>query len=151
MVLVLRKYRVHLLRRRSIIKIIPPDRGQDCHGSGAYLASRGSRTHNGVDKACLVGSVVLSCSVGLVTKIGIVYSDPEKARFRYVQVTNPLGYNMRFFYLDPCVSVGDEIGRDQPLGTVQELPYEGITPHFHFEVKKDGKYIDPNKFLESFS
>ena len=132
-----------------MIKIIPPDRGQDVHGSGAYLASRGSRTHNGVDKACLVGSVVLSCSVGLVTKIGIVYSDPEKTRFRYVQVTNPLGYDLRFFYLDPLVSVGDEIGRDQPLGTVQELPYGGITPHFHFEVKKDGKYIDPNKFLAS--
>lgn len=136
-----------------MIKTIAPERTTDSHGSGAWQASRGSRKHNGTDCAVYSGSIVLSATVGMVTKIGRPYYDAEdtsKNHFRYVQVTTPLGYEIRYFYIEPCVGLGDHISLDQPLGVAQDLTkvYNGITPHVHIGVKKDGKYIDPGVYFK---
>lgn len=136
-----------------MIKVITPQRTSDRHGSGAWQASRGNRRHNGVDYAVYPGSVVLSATVGIVTKIGRPYYDAintEKNYFRYVEVTTPLGYRIRYFYVEPCVGVDDHISVDQPLGVAQDLTkvYTGITPHVHIGVKKDGKYINPEVYFK---
>jgi hypothetical protein len=41
-----------------MITIIPPIRGFDKYGSGAFGASRGGRPHKGDDIACYKGSAV---------------------------------------------------------------------------------------------
>jgi len=122
-----------------------PVRGEDVQGSGAYGAPRGSRTHNGIDFACYPGTVVLPLFPGEVTKLGYPYAD--KLEFRYVQITDIWGNDHRYFYVDPCVVVGQKVSVHDPIGETQELPYEGITQHFHWEVKKDGKHIDPRPLL----
>lgn len=131
--------------------IIPPIRQNDSHGSGAFGASRGGRTHNGVDIACYAGSRILSMTEGVVTKFGYPYnpSHPKKGHYRYVEVTHD-GLRYRYFYVSPTVSVGDEIKRGDQLGIAQGLLklYPGITDHVHFEIKqKDGRYVDPTDLV----
>ena len=124
-----------------------PVRGCDSKGCGHWGAPRGSREHRGIDYACEAGTVILPNITGQVTKIGYTYSDDLS--FRYVQVTDQLGFDHRYFYLNPFVNMGDIVKKDTtPLGSVQtlKLRYEGITDHCHYEIKKDGSYFNPEEF-----
>lgn len=135
---------------RLLIK--PPLRGHDKHGAGHFGAPRGDHAHKGIDMDCSKGSEVLSVSDGRVTKIGYPYPpiDPLKGHLRYVQVTDPKGYDLRYFYVSATVEVGDIVSELDSLGITQGLTdvYPGITDHYHFEVKKDGEYINPNEYLK---
>jgi len=127
---------------------ILPTRGADAHGSGEWGASRGSRVHRGVDFSCFAGTKICSPVNGECTKLGYPYSDDLS--FRYVEVTDESDKQHRFFYLSPIVAVGDSILIYQPIGEVQDLErrYPGITPHCHYEIKRDGNYLNP--LLEGF-
>lgn len=127
----------------------PPVRGNDIFGSGHYLAPRGTRIHKGVDFEVCIGTRILAVKSGVVTKIGRPYANPDKAHYRYVQVTDGDGFDTRYFYINPVVTVGDKIADRQELGKVQSLQatYPGITDHCHFEVKKNGHFINPWFYL----
>ena len=119
----------------------------DSQGCGHYGASRGSRTHNGVDLACMAGTLVGSPVSGMVSKIGYPYADDLS--FRYVEVESQ-GYAFRMFYVDPLVTEGQQVNRGDILGACQSLMqrYPGITDHVHFEIKDDhGDYVDPTPVL----
>lgn len=148
-----------------MIKILAVERGSDKHGSGAFGASRGDRIHKGIDYACYPGSRCLSVTCGKVTKIGYPYSqeDPKigwpkwkvkkhnlKKAMRYVQITDSKDYHLRYMYLDPTVILGQEVKVDDILGITQDLitVYPGMTGHVHFDVKKDGEYINPNDYFD---
>lgn len=135
-----------------LLTIHPPERATDAQGSGAYGAPRGARTHNGIDLACYPGSAICAIRPGSVTKIGYPYqpNDPDKSHFRYVQITDPAGYRLRYFYVTPCVNINDVIHVGQIIGYTQRLSdvYPGITDHVHFEVMRNpGEYLDPRNFL----
>lgn len=137
---------------QAMILIEPPQRGTDKHGSGAYKASRGSRTHNGIDIACYKGSIILSPNAGIVTKIGYPYSpdNAKKGHLRYVQVTEMGKYRCRYFYVDPSVRLGQDIRPGDELGVSQGLLeiYPGITDHIHYEVFYGKEVVDPNTYLD---
>ncbi len=132
-----------------------PVRGTDRWGSGHYGASRGDHKHRGIDFACYPESEVLSIAEGYVSKLGFPYNpdDEKKGGFRYVEVTDRLGYRLRYFYVDPLVVMGQSISRGQILGVSQSLqnPYPGITDHVHFEVKNISGYTSPVEYLEKFN
>lgn len=131
-----------------MIKIIPPIRTTDDHGSGAYHAPRSYGKHNGVDVAILPRSAVLSSTIGTVTKLGYMYNDDLS--YRYVRIVTPLGYTISYCYVLPSVDVGDEVSVDQVIGTVQDIGarYKGITPHIHLSVKNpSGEYINPELYF----
>ena len=124
-------------------------REQDSWGNGHYGASRGGRTHNGVDLVCEPDDPFLSPLTGLVTKVGYPYADPERRYIRYVQITSN-GHSFRFFYLNPLVKVGDTVIKGDVIGTVISLQrfYPKITEHVHFEIKdKEGNFIDPTPYV----
>lgn len=125
-----------------------PIRQHDAHGSGAYLARRGkTRKHKGIDYAAWPKTKICSHVFGTVTKLGYCYGDD--LTYRYVQITDDNDIDFRFFYLNPLVKPDDKVKAGTIIGEVQDLRdrYEGITPHFHFEVKKDGMHLDPRDFL----
>lgn len=128
--------------------IIPPVRKSDKWGQGHYGASRGKRTHRGVDLACYPGSKILSPVTGVFTKYGFPYGDDLS--YRYVQITDIDGRDHRFFYVDTHMSIGAEVQAGEYIGKVQNLGgrYEGITEHIHYEVKHEGKHIDPMAFID---
>jgi murein DD-endopeptidase MepM/ murein hydrolase activator NlpD len=130
-----------------MFKLAPPDRGTDGYGSGHYGAPRGNHRHKGIDKLAVPGSRLYAVSAGKVTKLGYAYSDDLS--YRYVQVSDAFGRDIRYFYIEPLVEVGDLVDETTVLGTVQDLTprYPGIGNHFHFEVRLDGEYLNPNDFL----
>ncbi len=133
-----------------MINIIPPPRITDKYGEGHYLASRGSRLHNGIDLACYKDSIILSASKGWVSKLGYPYNpnDEIKGHLRYVQITFD-ELDFRYFYVLPLVKVGDVVDIGDPIGTAQGLVdiYPGITDHVHVEIKRNGQFINPGDIL----
>ena len=121
-------------------------RKQDSYGSGEFEAPRGGHKHRGIDFSINVHAV----SSGEITKLGYPYSDDLS--YRYVQITDVNGYDVRYFYIEPNVKVGDKIHAGAIIGQMQDLGkrYPGITPHWHFEVKdKNGNIVNPHDYLES--
>jgi murein DD-endopeptidase MepM/ murein hydrolase activator NlpD len=115
-------------------------RPNDKFGSGKFGASRGKRTHNGIDLA----AQVLALKSGTVTKIGYPYGDD--LFFRYVQITDEEGIDWRYFYVQPTIKKGSYIEKGQAIGVMQctGKRYPEITPHVHLEIKKDGQFLEPD-------
>ena len=129
-----------------MIKILPQTRGRDEHGAGYFGASRGHRIHRGVDFAAKEGEFVRSFLGGRVSKLGFPYESNQV--LRYVEIVGLDGNRLRYFYVFPSVILGQEIEKEQVIGTVQLLPYSGITAHYHFEVKTPSdEYLDPIRYL----
>ena len=127
-----------------MITAILPLRDTDSHGSGAYGAPRGSRTHKGLDYAVPPGALILAPVTGTVTKLGYPYADDHS--FRYVEVTDLGGTQYRYFYVQPLAYVGAVVRASLDLiGFAQDLTsrYPGITNHIHFEAKRGREYLDP--------
>ena len=115
----------------------------DGYGCGHFGALRGDRNHNGVDVVFAPGELVTSPVFGEVTKIGYPYADDLS--YRYVQITSNK-YDFRLFYVDPSVKVGDIVPFGAVVGSAQDSTTRygsRMTNHVHFEIKKDGSYIDP--------
>jgi len=128
------------------MRVLSPQRYVDCYGAGHYGASRGSRTHNGVDYACYPCSKVYSPVYGEVTKLGYPYRDDLS--FRYVQITTNKGYKVRVFYIEPFLALGDHVDVNTVIGESQLLGdrYPDITEHVHLEVKDpDGRFVNPKE------
>lgn len=128
-------------------------RGTDDHGGGHYDAPRGSRRHKGIDLVCVGGTLILAASDGIVTRCnGIVYADPEKSSWRYVQVTDGDGVQCRYMYVKQwTIQKGQQIKRGDVIGAAQgiETLYARITPHIHFETRLDSKtYLNPMDYLK---
>lgn len=129
-------------------------RGQDVHGNGEYGAGRGSRKHKGIDLVCEGGTMIMSACDGVVTRTqGIVYSDPAKSNWHYVEVIDKDGVFNRYFYVQQWeIERGQHILKGEPIGVAQgiEGQYPGITPHIHYEVRKSrSNYLDPVEYLEA--
>ena len=132
-------------------------RQPDDYGEGHYGASRGSRTHKGIDFCAVPNQLVCSHIDGIVSKLGYPYVDDLS--FRYVEITTASGFSHRFFYVEPDpllhlndeVKVGEVIGKCQDSGIRYNKNGKTITNHVHYEVVtyEDGKkvYHDPNGFI----
>lgn len=124
-------------------------RGQDIHGSGVWLASRGNRFHKGEDIVCESEEDIKSLTDGFVSKIGYPYnpSNELKGHLRYVEITDKHKSKIRYFYVKASVERGESIAKGDVIGSSQGLEkiYPGITQHFHLEVIS---YIQPSKYLE---
>lgn len=123
------------------------ERKCDGHGCGHFGASRGTRTHKGVDLNCKPLTLVYSPVAGTVTKIGYPYSDDLS--YRYVEISDQ-GYAFRVFYVEPQVEKGQKVSKNTVIGEAQDLRsrYTGITNHVHLEIKNaDGEYIDPTPVM----
>lgn len=135
-----------LIRQRRIDgeDVVLPVR-DDPAGSGDFGASRGDRIHEGIDFVCEPGVRVLSPVAGEVTKVGYAYADDLS--WRYVEVTCPRGYAHRVFYVAPAVYPGCRVTTETALGMAQDItaryPESGMTPHVHYEVRREGEAVDP--------
>ena len=103
--------------------------------------------HNGIDFLAEEGTAVVAINDGKVTAItndfGMGYT---------VEITHEDGYVSYYSSLgeDVVVSVGDEVECGQTIGCVANTAtYENLEgSHLHFELKKDGKYVNPREVLE---
>lgn len=101
------------------------------------------RLHAGVDIAAPRGSPVVATTDGIVSKTGV---SPTYGRF--VEVAHGSGLTSVYAHLSGTVS-GVEPGL--PVGEGEKIALVGSSgrstgPHLHFELRKDGKPLDPDRF-----
>jgi len=116
-------------------------------GSGEFGASRkGGRTHMGLDIIAEVGTPVMAAKSGRVT-IGEVPGGMGK----FVRITHPGDLITVYGHLSKVnVRDGQKVRQGQVIGGVGKTGnanHPSIKSHLHFEIRKDGKPVDPIKYL----
>jgi len=98
--------------------------------------------HEGVDFAGKEGSGIVSVGAGVVTWAG--------ERYGYgllVEVNHGDGYTTRYAHAKTVdVKVGDIIKKGQVIGTMGSSG-RSTGPHVHFEVRLNGKAVDPSRYI----
>lgn len=99
------------------------------------------RTHNGIDIKADAGAEVVSVAAGTV--IG-VRNDPLWGYVVEVEHADGLVSIYCGLAKNVAVKEGDPVKTGAKLGVVDYIPSESKLPaHLHFELKKDGKWVDP--------
>lgn len=98
--------------------------------------------HPGFDLAAKTGTPVGAAAGGKITHAG-----PAGTYGNLVIVQHDNGYETRYAHLSAVtVKVGDKVDAGQQVGNVGTTGYS-TGPHLHFEVRHDGKTIDPEPLL----
>ena len=98
------------------------------------------RTHMGIDYSAPIGTPIFSVATGKVVHLGysgafgnlIILEHPGNYRTYYAHLSN---YNSE-------LEVGNEVRRGLEIGYVGSTG-RSTGPHLHFELRKDGIYVDP--------
>jgi len=98
--------------------------------------------HKGVDIANRFGAPVLAASRGVVVYAG------KMADYGYlVEIEHGYGYRTRYGHMSAVhVAVGDIVDANQMVGRVGSSG-RSTGPHLHYEVRRNGKALNPAKFL----
>lgn len=98
--------------------------------------------HGGFDLAAKTGTPVGAAAAGTVTHAG-----PAGTYGNLVIVEHANGYSTRYAHLSKVgVQKGQHVEPHTHVGDVGSTGYS-TGPHLHFEVRKDGKAIDPEPLL----
>lgn len=98
------------------------------------------RTHMGIDYAAPIGTPVFSVATGKVAHIG--YSG---AFGNLIILEHPGNYHTYYAHLSSYnveLELGNEVRRGFEIGSVGSTG-RSTGPHLHFELRKDGIYVDP--------
>lgn len=99
-------------------------------------------THPGVDLAAKMGTPVAAASGGTVTHAG-----PAGTYGNLVMIKHDNGFETRYAHLSAVdVKAGQRVEAGELVGKVGSTGYS-MGPHLHFEVRKDGKTLDPEPLL----
>ena len=94
--------------------------------------------HPGVDIALAIGTPVRAAGGGTVSQAG---ADAEYGRF--VLIAHPDGLESMYGHLDRVlVSTGATVGAGDVVG-LSGNSGRSTAPHLHFEVRRDGRHVDP--------
>lgn len=106
---------------------------------------RGSRPHHGIDYGMLRSLAIRSASAGEVTGVG--YLSTYEGYGLVVVVELGDGHTLLYSHLSrAAVEVGDTVAPGDPIGTA------GCTgvcygTHLHFELRRNGRPIDPAPYI----
>jgi murein DD-endopeptidase MepM/ murein hydrolase activator NlpD len=100
------------------------------------------RFHTGVDVAAQEGSPVLAAAPGVVRRVG-----PRGGYGNAVEIDNGNGISTLYGHASTLtVKEGDSVKAGDPVALVGHTG-RATGSHLHFEVRKDGKPIDPQSTL----
>ncbi len=100
--------------------------------------------HHGVDIRAETGTPVIAPAAGKV-----VEAQFHKMKGNYVVLQHDETYTTRYYHLDGfTVEAGQEIPKGMVIGHVGN---SGVSkaPHLHYEVRKEGKAVDPMDYMTS--
>ncbi len=94
--------------------------------------------HYGADLAASSGTAVVSAGEGTISETGY-----GSINGNYIIVSHPGGFATHYAHLLSIeVTEGQQISCGQQIGKVGSTGYS-TGPHLHFEIRKDGKVLDP--------
>ena len=125
-----------------------PVEGQHTSGFGMRMhpIDHEERLHSGMDIAAPTGTPIQAAAAGQV-----VFSGTQAGYGNVVVIQHAEGYSTLYAHnTDNLVSVGTTVSQGQPIATVGSTG-RSTGPHLHFEVRKDGKQLDPAQFFAAGS
>lgn len=100
--------------------------------------------HQGVDLAGKEGSDILAVAAGVVT-----WSGPRSGYGNMVEISHGNGYITRYGHnKENLVKAGDVVEKGQVIALLGSSG-RSTGPHLHFEVLKNGRGVDPSKYLRA--
>jgi murein DD-endopeptidase MepM/ murein hydrolase activator NlpD len=100
--------------------------------------------HKGIDVAGKEGSVILAVGDGVVT-----FAGNRKGYGNLVELDHGNGYATRYAHnQDHLVSIGETVRKGQPVALMGSTG-RSTGPHVHVEVLRDGKQVNPAKYLKN--
>ena len=100
--------------------------------------------HKGIDFAAKAGSDVIAVAGGVVT-----IAKAKKGYGHLVEINHGTGYATRYGHNRKLlVKLGDAVKRGQVIAEVGSTG-RSTGPHVHFEVRRNGKAINPRRFLRA--
>ncbi|MFP4697074.1 MAG: murein hydrolase activator EnvC family protein [Eubacteriales bacterium] len=94
--------------------------------------------HNGIDIPAPTGTDIVSAAAGKVVEAGW-----SNSYGNYIVIDHGSGYMTLYAHNSRLlVSVGDEVGKWQPISKAGSTGYS-TGPHLHFSVRKSGEWINP--------
>jgi murein DD-endopeptidase MepM/ murein hydrolase activator NlpD len=98
--------------------------------------------HPGCDLAAPTGTRVAAAAAGEV-----VHAGPAGTYGNLVRIRHADGFETRYAHLSRVdVKAGDRVELGQPIGAVGSTGHS-TGPHLHFEIRKQGKALDPTPYL----
>ena len=125
-----------------------PVEGQRTSGFGMRLhpMDHEERLHSGMDIAAPTGTPIQAAAAGQV-----VFSGTQAGYGNVVVIEHAEGYATLYAHnTENLVSVGTTVSQGQPIATVGSTG-RSTGSHVHFEVRKDGKRLDPALFFATGS
>lgn len=141
-----------LFKKNEKIKLIMPTDGDILNECSLYKLKKSKtlgdwRTHNGVDIKSDISDAVNAAADGT-----IVLSEYDTQMGYVVKIEHEGGYETVYANLasNEMAEVGRKINAGECLGAVGDSAvFEKLEEaHLHFELKKDGKYINPMEYME---
>jgi murein DD-endopeptidase MepM/ murein hydrolase activator NlpD len=121
-----------------------PVEGQHTSGFGLRMhhIDHEERLHSGMDIAAPAGTPIQAAAAGQV-----VFSGTQAGYGNVVVIQHNASYSTLYAHNTAnLVSVGTTVSQGQPIATVGSTG-RSAGPHLHFEVRKDGKRLDPVQFF----
>jgi murein DD-endopeptidase MepM/ murein hydrolase activator NlpD len=118
------------------------------YGMRVHPIFKVKKMHNGVDFAAAKGTPIYSTGDGVVLNVKTVFGGYGK----YVEIDHGFGFVTRYAHMNEFkVKKGQKVKRGDLIGTVGNTG-SSTAPHVHYEVIKDGKFINPvNYFFKGIS
>lgn len=140
-----------LLLNRNLLKEVQPSGRPVIKGwLSSYFGMRNhpisgkNEMHKGIDFAGTMGGEVIAVAKGVVTFAGTRYGYGK-----VIDINHGNGYTTRYGHNSRLlVSVGDTVEKGFQIA---EIGTSGRStgPHVHFEVLKDGRQVNPMKFINA--
>lgn len=103
------------------------------------------RVHKGADYAIEKGKEVYSISNGTVTSVFTDNLYGDGVEIEYNSGFTAVYYGVK---VSEGVSTGTTLNAGDKLGTASGVPCEqNVKEHIHLEIKKDGRYVNPETYL----
>lgn len=140
-----------LLMNRNLLKEVQPSGRpirngwlSSYYGMRTHPISGKREMHKGIDFAGKMGGEVIAVAKGVVTFAGTRYGYGK-----VIDINHGNGYTTRYAHnSDLLVSVGDTIEKGFQIAKIGSSG-RSTGPHVHFEVLKDGRQVNPMKFIQA--
>jgi len=113
-------------------------------GMRTHPLSGRKEMHKGIDFAAKMGGKVIAVAKGVVT-----YSGKKYGYGQVIDIAHGNGYTTRYAHNSKLlVSVGDTVEKGFQIAEIGSSG-RSTGPHVHFEVLKNGRQINPTKFINA--